>query len=167
MSDDIYEPIKQEEKPYIPTHELQELIKTMDIINSPSKRKAVPKIDTSFQQGKAQGGSAMRVADSPRKNYNAQKEETKLKTEIGDDSTAKQRRLKEIEKALPQLKTKDSSGSMAPKPTTSTEVVEPRWALDYHRFSQSTHKEEDSRRYVRNNQDNHAVHRGLIINETL
>ena len=65
MSDDIYEPVKQEEKPYVPTHELQELIKTMDIINSPSKRKAVPKIDTSFQQGKAQGGSATHVADSP------------------------------------------------------------------------------------------------------
>ena len=168
MSDDvIYESVKQEDKPYVPTHELQELIKTMDIINSPSKRKAVPKINTSFQQEKAQGGSTTRVADSPRKNYNAQKEEAKPKTEIGDDSTVKQKRLKEIEKALLQLKTKDSSGSMAPKPVTSTKVVEPRWALDYHRFLQSTHKEEDSRRYVRNNQDNHEVHRGLIINETL
>ena len=30
MCDDIYEPVKQEEKPYVPTHELQELIKIQD-----------------------------------------------------------------------------------------------------------------------------------------
>ena len=75
LSDDIYDIYNKEpeKKPYIPSNELQELMKTMEMTESSIKPKLM--IDTSPTQGKGQGGSAMRVADSLQKKVNMQKEE--------------------------------------------------------------------------------------------